>query len=189
MSEVEGPSRMRLMLTRIFSPPTIGVCLGLLVGMTPLRRGFFNDDDDDEDRIPPVGFLAALCRQIGGATVPSAMIVLGSNLAKGPSASQLQVPDFLKTISLRILIMPAVGFGFVVALIAMGAIDRDDDLLVFTAMLVGVGPTATVLTLVAIAHGYMAVEISALVFWQYVGAIATISAYVVLFLLYATQSF
>ncbi|CAI0627121.1 unnamed protein product [Linum tenue] len=161
----------------ILQPPTIASLLAVVIGLIPPLRSCVYGGD------APLGFVTDSLTMMAGAAVPSVMLVLGGMLAEGPSDSEssLGARTTVGIVAARLLVLPAVGIGVVWAAEEMGLLVGGDQLYRFVLLLQYTTPSAILLGAVASLRGYAVREASALLFWQHICAVFSLSFYTIVF--------
>lgn len=162
-------------IQHIMQPPTIASLLALIVGMVPLFKGFVFGTD------APLSFFTDSLEILAGAVVPSVMLILGGMLAEGPNDSALGTRTMIGITVARLLVLPLVGMGVVALADKLNFLVDGDRMYRFVLLLQYTTPTAILLGAIASLRGYAVKEASALLFWQHVCAVASLSVYIVIY--------
>lgn len=162
-------------IQHILQPPTIASLLAIIVGMVPQIKAFIFGDD------APLAVISDSLEILAGAMVPSVMLILGGMLAEGPDDSKLGRRTTIGIIVARLLILPLVGIGIVVCSEKLHFLVRDDQMYKFVLLLQYTTPSAILLGAISRLRGYAVSESSALLFWQHLLAIFSLSLYVVIY--------
>lgn len=165
----------RTPIQHILQPPTIASLLAIMVGMVPQLRSLLFDED------APLSFFTDSLEIVAAATVPSVMLVLGGMLAEGPDKSELGMRTTIGIIFTRLLLLPIVGIGVVALAGKLDIIVSGDKMFVFVLLLQYTTPSAILLGAIASLRGYGTKETSALLFWQHIFAVVTLSFYVTVY--------
>ncbi|KAK6146808.1 hypothetical protein DH2020_020677 [Rehmannia glutinosa] len=160
---------------RIIQPPTIASLLAIIVGMVPQIRNFIFGYD------APLSVISDSLEIMAGAMVPSVMLILGGMLAEGPNDSKLGIRTTIGVIIARLLILPLVGIWIVVLADKMHLLVDGDKMYKFVLLLQYTTPSAILLGAIASLRGYAVSESSALLFWQHLLAVFSLSLYVVVY--------
>ncbi|KAF7850839.1 hypothetical protein BT93_L4957 [Corymbia citriodora subsp. variegata] len=159
----------------ILQPAIIASILAIFVGMIPeLKDLCFGDD-------AVLGFLTDSLDIMAGAMVPSAMLVLGGMLAEGPNESRLGLRTSIGIMVARLLVLPLLGIGVVLLADRWGLLMPGDELYKFVLLLQYTTPSAILLGAIASLRGYAVSEASALLFWQHVLALVSLSVYLTVY--------
>ncbi|KAF8390029.1 hypothetical protein HHK36_024550 [Tetracentron sinense] len=158
-------------IRHILQPPTIASLLAIIVGMVPQLNAFFFGYD------APLSFFTDSLEILAGAMVPSVMLVLGGMLAEGPNDSKLGIRTTIGIIVARLLVLPLLGIGVVALADKLNFLVPDDQMYRFVLLLQYTMPSAILLGAIASLRGYAVSEASALLFWQHVFAVFSLSVY------------
>ncbi|KAK4779861.1 hypothetical protein SAY87_015967 [Trapa incisa] len=162
-------------IQHILQPPTIASLLAIVVGMVPQVKSFFFGYD------APLSFITDSLEILAGAMVPSVMLILGGMLSEGPSDSTLGLRTTVGVIIARLLVLPIVGIGVVSLADNLNILVADDPMCKFILLLQYTTPSAILLGAIASLRGYAVREASALLFWQHVCALFSLSLYIVVY--------
>ncbi|XP_057961168.1 protein PIN-LIKES 2 [Malania oleifera] len=162
-------------IQHILQPPTIASLFAIIVGMVPqIRTVVFGDD-------APLLFITDSLEILAGAMVPSVMLILGGMLAEGPNDSALGLRTTIGISVARLLVLPLLGIGIVTLADKLNFLVHGDQMYKFVLLLQYTMPSAILLGAIASLRGYAVSEASALLFWQHVFALFSLSLYVVLY--------
>ncbi|KAH6822454.1 Auxin efflux carrier family protein [Perilla frutescens var. hirtella] len=162
-------------IPHILQPPTIASLLAIIVGMVPQIKSFVFGYD------APLSLISDSLEILAGAMVPSVMLILGGMLAEGPDDSKLGRRTTIGIILARLLVLPLVGIGIVVCSDKLHFLVKDDQMYKFVLLLQYTTPSAILLGAIASLRGYAVSESSALLFWQHLLALFSLSLYVVIY--------
>lgn len=172
---------------QIFSPPTIAVMCGVLVGfIEPLHWLFFGTPSSSTSssssspglQFIPFGFISSGMEMIGTAAVPCSMLYLGANLSEGPSSAKLPFRVTLGVIVAKLIVLPLLGVALVFALSHFHILP-DDPVLKFVLMLEGATPSAMSLPILCQSSGCGGEkEMSSLQFYVYISSALTLTVLV-----------
>lgn len=159
-------------LKHILQPPTIASLLAIIVGLVPqIRASFFGPD-------APLSFISDSLEILAAAVVPFVMLMLGGMLAEGPH--ELSTLGLRTTIGIsvaRLLVLPILGIGIVVSADKLNFLVDGDPMYKFVLLLQYTTPTAILLGAIASLRGYAVREASALLFWEHIFALLSLSLY------------
>ncbi|CAJ1932383.1 unnamed protein product [Sphenostylis stenocarpa] len=162
-------------IQHILQPPTIASLLAIIVGTVPqLKAVFFGSD-------APLSFITDSLEILGGAMVPSVMLILGGMLAEGPNESKLGLKTTIGITVARLLVLPVLGIGIVALSDKLNFLVENDAMLKFVLLLHYTTPSAILLGAIASLRGYAVSEASAVLFWQHVFALLSFSLYIVIY--------
>lgn len=159
----------------ILQPPTIASLLAIIVGLVPAFKDFVFGDD------APLSFFTDSLAILAGAVVPSVMLILGGMLAEGPNESGLGIRTTIGIMFARLLVLPLVGIGVVALADKLNLLVQGDEMYRFVLLLQYTTPSAILLGAIASLRGYAVSEASALLFWQHIFAVFSLSVYVVIY--------
>lgn len=159
----------------ILQPPTIATLFAFMVGMIPPLKSFVFKED------APLSFVLDSLEILAGAMVPSVMLILGGMLAEGPNDSKLGIRTTVGIIVARLLVLPLAGIGVVWFADTMGLLIPGDQMYRFVLLLQYTTPSAILIGAIASLRSYAVSEASALLFWQHVFALFSISMYIILY--------
>ncbi|CAK9155068.1 unnamed protein product [Ilex paraguariensis] len=162
-------------LQHILQPPIIASLLAIIVGMVPQIKAFVFGYD------APLSFVTDSLEILGGAMVPSVMLILGGMLAEGPNESNLGFRTTIGVIVARQLMLPLLGIGIVALADKLQFLVHGDQMYRFVLLLQYTTPSAILLGAIASLRGYAASESSALLFWQHLVALLSLSLYVFIY--------
>lgn len=162
-------------IKNILQPPTVASMLAIVIGVVPQLKAFVFGDDT------PLSFIADSLEILAGAVVPLVMLILGGMLAEGPSKSKLGLRTTIGIIAARLLVLPLSGIGVVLLADKLNLLVQGDDMYRFVLLLQYTTPSAILLGAIASLRGYAVREASALVFWQHIFAVISISVYIVIY--------
>ncbi|KAF3445262.1 hypothetical protein FNV43_RR14956 [Rhamnella rubrinervis] len=180
LAEPRVVRKMRIVAERtpirhILQPPTIVSLLAIVIGMFPGSKSIVFGDD------APLSFITDSLEILAEAMVPSVMLVLGGMLAEGPNESNLGRRTTIGIVVARLLVLPFIGIGVVILADKLNLLLHDDQLFKFVLLLQYTTPSAILLGAIASLRGYAVKEASALLFWQHVFAIFSLSLYIILY--------
>lgn len=162
-------------IQHILQPPTIASLLALIVGLVPVFKAFVFGTD------APLSFFTDSLEILAGAVVPSVMLILGGMLAEGPKDSSLGLRTTIGITVARLLVLPCIGIGVVALADKLGFLMDGDLMYRFVLLLQYSTPSAILLGAIASLRGYAVKEASALLFWQHVCAVVSLSVYIVVY--------
>lgn len=159
----------------ILQPPTIASLLAIIVGLVPQLKSFVFGED------APLSFVTDSLEILGAAMVPSVMLILGGMLAEGPRESTLGLRTTIGIVVARLLVLPSIGIGIVMLADKLNLLLQGDAMYKFVLLLQYSMPSAILLGAIASLRGYAVREASALLFWQHVIALFSLSLYNVIY--------
>lgn len=162
-------------IQRILQPPTIASFLAIVVGMIPQVKAFVFGID------APLAFITDSLEILAGAMVPSVMLILGGMLAEGPNESKLGLRTMIGITVARLLVLPLLGIGIVALADKLHLLVHGDKMFRFVLLLQYTTPSAILLAAIASLRGYAVSESSALLFWQHLFALFSLSLYLVVY--------
>ncbi|XP_042496045.1 protein PIN-LIKES 2-like [Macadamia integrifolia] len=162
-------------IQHIMQPPTIASLLAIVIGMVPQIKAFVFGAD------APLSFFTDSLDILAGAMVPSVMLILGGMVAEGPHDSKLGIQTTIGIIVARLLVLPLLGIGVVALADKLHLLVQGDQMYRFVLLLQYTTPSAILLAAIARLRGYAVSEASALLFWQHVFAVFSLSLYVFIY--------
>ncbi|KAK8541746.1 hypothetical protein V6N13_137660 [Hibiscus sabdariffa] len=162
-------------INQILQPPLIATVLAVLIGIIPqVKTTVFGSD-------APLDFMADSIAIISEAMVPAVMLMLGGMLLEGPNESRLGLRTTVGITVARLLILPLGGIGIIYLANRWNCLVSDNSMYRFVLLLQYATPSAMVLGGIASLRGYAVREASALLFWQHVFALLSISVYIFIY--------
>lgn len=162
-------------IQHILQPPTIASLLAITVGVVPqLKSVLFGYE-------APLSFVTDSLEILAGAMVPSVMLILGGMLSEGPKESTLGLRTTIGILVARLLFLPVLGIGIVSFADKLNILVDGDKMYRFVLLLQYTTPSAILLGAIASLRGYAVREASALLFWQHVFALFSLSLYIVVY--------
>ncbi|XP_057519811.1 protein PIN-LIKES 2 [Amaranthus tricolor] len=162
-------------IQHILQPPTIASLLAIIVGIVPHLKDFIFGIDG------PVSFITDSLEILAGATIPAVMLILGGMLSEGPSDSTLGLRTTIGIIVARLLVLPLFGICILTLANNLSLIISGDPMFLFVLFLQYSTPSAILLGAIASLRGYGVREASALLFWQHILALGSLSLYIVIY--------
>lgn len=162
-------------IRHILQPPTIASLLAIIIGTVPQLKAFLFGYD------APLSFVTDSLEILGGAMVPSVMLILGGMLAEGPIDSKLGLRTTVGISIARLLVLPILGIGVVALSDKLNFLVHGDAMYRFVLLLQYTTPSAILLGAIASLRGYAVSEASALLFWQHVFALFSLSVYIFIY--------
>lgn len=159
----------------ILQPPTLAILLAFIVGMVPPIKSFVFGDD------APLSFITDSLEILAGAMVPSVMLILGGMIAEGPNESRLGIRTTAGIIIARLLVLPLFGIGVVCLAGRLNLLIQGDQMYKLVLLLQYTTPSAILFGAIASLRGYAVSEASALLFWQHVFALFSLSMYTIVY--------
>ncbi|KAF5442330.1 hypothetical protein F2P56_035000 [Juglans regia] len=172
--------RMRIVaeqtpIRHILQPPIIASLLAIIIGTVPQLKAFFFGYD------APLSFVTDSLEILGGAMVPSVLLILGGMLSEGPIESTLGLRTTVGISIARLLVLPVLGIGIVALSDKMNLLVHGDAMYRFVLLLQYTTPSAILLGAIASLRGYAVGEASTLLFWQHIFALLSLSLYIVIY--------
>jgi len=155
------PIDIKYISSKLVSPPIVACVLGLILGaIGPIRDGIFSALGN---RIA-IGSL----KKIGDSAIPIIVLLLGAKLSQGftfTKSVNLKMKDLIALGIIRLVIVPAIGLGFV-ALVQLMATEKKENRVLFFIIYAfwNVPPSALVIS-AFLMISYYSKEIAILQFW------------------------
>ncbi|XP_065882057.1 protein PIN-LIKES 2 [Euphorbia lathyris] len=180
LAEPRVVRRMRIVaeqtpIQHILQPPTIASFLAIVIGMVPQLKAFVFGYD------APLSFVTDSLEILAGAMVPSVMLILGGMLAEGPNDSKLGLRTTIGISVARLFVLPLLGIGVVALADKLNFLVHGDAMYRFVLLLQYTTPSAILLGAIASLRGYAVKEASALLFWQHILALFSLSLYIIVY--------
>ncbi|KAF9900224.1 hypothetical protein EC991_007709 [Linnemannia zychae] len=131
------------------TPPTIGLILGLICTLTPLRGLFVPTANPlpSPDELPPLSFIYEITLMLGGCCVPLGLTVLGASLSRlKPGRMRPLIPTLTMVTVAKMVISPLIGTLFVELVLVrhFQFVPASNHMLQFTLMLMSGSPTSMI---------------------------------------------
>ncbi|KAF6150844.1 hypothetical protein GIB67_020927 [Kingdonia uniflora] len=162
-------------IRQILQPPTIASLLAIIIGLVPVLKSFVFGYD------APLAFITDSLEILAGAMVPSVMLILGGMLAEGPNESKLGLRTIVGVTVARLLVLPLLGIGVVALADKLNFLVSGDPMYRFVLLIQYSMPSAILLGAIASLRGYAVSEASALLFWQHIFALFSLSMYIFIY--------
>lgn len=117
-----------------------------------------------------------------GAMVPCIMLVLGGNLVGGPGSSQLGIRSTIAITFTRLFLLPPVGIAVVLTADRLGFLPPNNKMFQFVLLLQQSMPTSILAGAVANLQGHAEKEASAILFWEHILAVISLTFWLILYL-------
>jgi len=161
-------------IQHVLQPPTIASLLAIIIGMVPVLKDFVFGAD------APLSFFTDSLEILAAAVVPSVMLILGGMLAEGPKDNALGMRTIIGIIVARLLVLPCIGIGVVTLADKLHLLEQN-HMYRFVLSLQYSTPSAILLGAIASLRGYGVKEASALLFWQHICAVFSLSLYLIVY--------
>ena len=164
---------------RFLTPPVVGCFCGLFCGLIPAVRSLLVDKGG------ALHFLWRGLASLGSAAVPVSMVVLGANLADGRAAAAALGKRSIAAICLgKLVIMPALMFAFLRHAAPHLDALQSRPVLLLVLLLETLTPSANNNVVICTLFGGGAAEMAALLFYEYLVAVLSITLWVSAFTAY-----
>ncbi|QSH40193.1 AEC family transporter [Lentisphaerota bacterium ZTH] len=169
-SMISGNKMSELSLRKVLTPPVTAMLLGLTVGLIPPLKNLFCSSDS---LLFP---LFNATEVISMATVPCALLVLGGNLANGPTAGIINKRTIFSVIVTKLIVFPAVAILYVLFLRKTGLMPA--SLLTALVLVIEAGspPATNLIVMTSLIKPEMEKGLATLLFWCYLASIFTLTA-------------
>ncbi|GBF90775.1 auxin efflux carrier family protein [Raphidocelis subcapitata] len=159
------------------SPPLVASATALAVGLCPPARDALFAPD------APLGLVRDVIAMFGDCCIPALMLMVGATLERGPGRGALPRRTIAAVAAARLVLLPLLGVGWVLAARAAGLLPASTPRLVVLVMLcVNSVPTALNVHTLCTMHGNCEAEMGAVIFYEYVASIVTVPLFLALFL-------
>lgn len=162
---------------QILQPPIIATILAFIIGMVPPIKSVVYGDD------APLNFVTDSLEMMAAPLVPAVILGIGAMLAEGTdnNESRLGIRTTVGIIVARLLVLPLIGIGVVHLAGKANLVIHGDQMYIFVLLLQYTTPSAILFGAVASLRGYAVSEASAVLFWQHIFALFSISLYIILY--------
>ncbi|KAK2650909.1 hypothetical protein Ddye_018398 [Dipteronia dyeriana] len=156
----------KINLKMVFAPSTIAAIVGLVIGIiSPMRKVMIGDS-------APLRVIYSSAELLGEAAIPSVTLIVGANLLKGLRGPGVSPSLIAGILTIRNIILPAMGIGVVKAARHFGLVGTY-TFYQFTLMLQYAIPSAVNIGTITQMIGSGGSEFSVIMLWSY--AVATVS--------------
>lgn len=114
--------------------------------------------------------------------MPCIMLVLGGNLIGGAGNSELGLRTTIAIVFTRLIVVPPLGLVVVGTANHLGFLPVDDKLFRFVLLLQHTMPTSILAGAVASLRGHGAKEASAILFWEHILAVFSLTLWLMLYI-------
>ncbi|KAH9563963.1 hypothetical protein CY35_05G151500 [Sphagnum magellanicum] len=163
-------------LQHVFQPPVVASFLALVMGSVPFLRNLMFEEHS------VFFFFFDSLNLLGGAMVPCIMLVLGGNLVGGPGSSQLGIRSTIAITFTRLFLLPPVGIAVVLTADRLGFLPPNNKMFQFVLLLQQSMPTSILAGAVANLRGHAEKEASAILFWEHILAVISLTFWLILYL-------
>ncbi|MDR3548913.1 MAG: AEC family transporter, partial [Candidatus Pacebacteria bacterium] len=168
----------RYILSKLVIPPIVLCFVGFIVGLIgPLRDWILGSTADSI-------FMATLGK-IGNIAIPTLVMTLGAKLSTGVKFDKdvnLRFVDVMGVTVIRLLIVPAIGIGFMEIITRAGLITvGDDKVLSFIVYSLWNLPPSVMVASIFLVFRYYTKEMAIIQLWTNIIAIATLTMYLVVY--------
>ncbi|KAH7446861.1 hypothetical protein KP509_01G079400 [Ceratopteris richardii] len=165
-----------LHLSDIFQPPVIFSILALVTGATPILKSLILEDT------APLSFIAESMQILGDAMVPCILLTLGGNLKGDMRNSKLNLGTIITITFTRLFIIPPVGMGVILLADKLRFLPMNNPLFRLVLLLQHSMPSSILAGSVAAMRGAAEKETAAILFWEHIVAIFSITLWLVVYL-------
>lgn len=161
-------------LKRIFTPPTTAALMGFIVGaIPPLKDLFF---------VGPFKLFTDCADLLGGAMIPTMMLILGGNLSEGAAELDMKPLIVGGIVVVRLIALPIIGIFVVQVAASLGFLLPNDKMFHFVLLMQFTVPTAMNIGTVAQLHGFGEKESSIVLFWSYTLSVIALTIWITVYL-------
>lgn len=135
-------------ILRLLAPPSAAIILGFIVAIVPPIKALFvhvngQNIPNGPDGKPPLDFLLDISNFIGGASVPSALLILGFSLSRLDVRKPPALTSALLMCLIKMAILPVLAVAWMQFLALQASWVADDRILRLSLVLPAACPTAT----------------------------------------------
>ncbi|XP_002977054.2 protein PIN-LIKES 2 [Selaginella moellendorffii] len=168
----------RTPLQHMLQPPTVASLLAILVGSVHyLQSVAFGEG-------APLEFFTDALTILGNAMVPCVLLVLGGMFSGGPAKSELGLRTTVGICVARLVVLPAIGIGVVVAANRGGFLPQGDKMFHFVLLLQHAMPSSILMAGLTSVRGYGEKEASSVLFWQHIFSVVSLAGYIGIYFKY-----
>ncbi|XP_021727616.1 protein PIN-LIKES 3-like [Chenopodium quinoa] len=165
----------KINLKPLFSPSTIGVIVGFMIGLIPPLRKLLIGNDAPLHVIEDSAYL------LGDAAIPTITLILGANLLLGLKGSIIQFRIVIGIVAIRYILLPLLGILIIRGAIR-GGILKCDPLFQFILLLQYAVPPAMNISTMTELFGNGQSEYSVILLWTYGLAAVALTLWSTIFL-------
>ena len=172
-SLISGEKISKITFKKFFSPPIIGMIIGMCVAMIlPLKDLFY----------PAEGLLHPIYRAtgiIGEATVPCVLILLGGCLASGPVHKAINKRTIFSIILIKLIIFPTIAIFYVLVLRHFGFLPA--SMLASLVLIIEAAspPANNLVVMASVSNPEIEEGMATIIFWTYLSSIFTLTLAIV----------
>eukprot|EP01025_Chloroclados_australasicus_P024062 TRINITY_DN2421_c0_g3_i2.p1 TRINITY_DN2421_c0_g3~~TRINITY_DN2421_c0_g3_i2.p1 ORF type:complete len:443 (+),score=38.86 TRINITY_DN2421_c0_g3_i2:99-1427(+) len=161
--------------------PVLATVAALVIGIIPPVQKILFDEG------APLQIVGSTFDTLGDATIPSMMILLGATLSSGPTQANVSIRTVVGLCITRLILVPVIGTLLLYFAFKGKWIDMPDRVFALVLLSQWLVPTAINLQSLAAIKNNGVLELSVILFWQYIFAIFTMPAFGFLFLVIIEQ--
>jgi predicted permease len=171
-------SKGKYFVEKFFTPPINATFLGIFISeVKPIQRFLFQSNHE------VFAVLSSTISEIGHASIPVNLFVLGSDLSHGPDKGILEYRQIICTIINKQILLPASVLGLLSFFRYKTTLFSEDQTAVmFIILLESCMPPAVGLSILSQVNGFAQKETSSMLFFHYVTSLITSTIWITTFL-------
>ncbi|MBA0692408.1 hypothetical protein Goari_009974 [Gossypium aridum] len=151
-------------LKKVFAPTAVAAIVGFIIGIvSPIRKLMIGNK-------APLRVIDSTAYMFGEAAIPCMSLIMGANLLRGLKGSEVSRSVIIGIITVRNILLPALGIGVVMAARTWGLIASENKLYQFVLMLQFAVPPAMAVGTMTQFFQLGQCETSVIMLWTYVVA-------------------
>lgn len=172
-SLISGRKLHKISISQIFTPPVIGMALGLIVGIAPFLK---NNICQNTGLINPLFKAVEIIAQ---GTIPCALIILGGNFASSKIGKPESIKPIFLTVVVKLVILPLLAIFYVKLLFNIGLLHK--SLLIALVLIIEAAvPSANNLVVICTLEKNHENSMTGILFWNYLISIVSMTFYIML---------
>lgn len=168
-SLISGHKICEVGIKKIFTPPIIGMLLGIAVGLCPPLKKVICDSSGH------LNFLFNSASVIAQGTIPCALLLLGGLLANGPVTGTVNKRSIFTVILTKLIIFPIIGILYVIMLRKLGFLPANLMAALVLVVEAGSPPANNLVVMAALSNHEMEQGLASIMFWSYLSSIFTLT--------------
>jgi predicted permease len=171
-------SKFKIFAEKFFTPPINATFLAIFISeVKPIQRFLFQSNHE------VFTVLSSTISEIGHASIPVNLFVLGSDLSHGPDKGILEYRQIICTVINKQVLLPA----FILSVMSFfryktTLFGEDQSAVMFIILLESCMPPAVGLSILSQVNGFGQKEVSSMLFYHYLSSLVTSTIWITIFL-------